>query len=128
VNIEDEKIIAEVSKKVQEHYERRIKKDSRNVIKVGSKVFLVGDVKLEKGTNKIIPEIPKLKNKLEKNRKTKILAKVIDINNIDVNEVKIKIFNNPPTGMKIDTQYSTQLSNLALAKNERWEALLKKNY
>ena len=33
------------------------------------KIFLIGDLKVEAGTDKIVPDIPKLKNKLEKQQR-----------------------------------------------------------
>ena len=82
------------------NYENKMKTKTRSNIKPGTKIFLVGDLKLEGKTNKIIPDIPKLKNKLQKTqRRSKILAKIISVENIERSDFLIKICKRPINGM-----------------------------
>jgi len=127
IMIEDEKIIEEVLKKVTDHYERRIKVQNKNIVKVGTKAFLSDDVTFDSKTNKIIPNKPKIKKKIVKNKKLKILVKVTDIKNIERNEVKIIILKRPPVGMELKVEYVTQLGNLSIAKNTRWDSIFNEN-
>ena len=61
IMIDDENIIQEVLKKVTDHYERRIKVQNKNTVKLGTKAFLSDDVIFDSKTNKIIPNKPKIK-------------------------------------------------------------------
>ena len=117
---EDENIIEQVNNKVRAYYESRIHKKTCSNIKVRMRIFLVGDLKLEMETNKIVPEKPQMKNKSQKKEKQlKILTKIISIDKVQNNEVTIKIYNRPRNGMTLNGEYRVLVDYIAIAKKNR---------
>ena len=126
VHIEDQTIIDTVNNKVRAYYEAKVRIKTSYTIKPGMKVFLIGDLKLDKDTKKIVPQVPQMKNKSQKRQKElKILAKIINVDKIKNNEVMIKICKRPRNGMMLNGEYSSLVDYIAIAKKNRWDSLMK---
>jgi len=93
IMIEDKNVMEEMNKKIQDN-ENRIKVKTIEKIKPGTKVFLVGELKLDKEANKIIKgTTTTIKSKIKKSKKyNKVLAKITDVSKIKVNQVTVKVF------------------------------------
>ena len=125
----DELKIAEVNKKIKIYYEKKNSRISQRSLKVGMKVYIIGDVMVSKKNN-LIPTkqaVKKniIKKKGEKKNHIKIAASIKDISQIQANKVQVVIHGGKLLEeMKLEETYNIETNYLAIAKEKQWMRLV----
>ena len=129
VLMEDENQIEQVNSKIKAYYEKKNLRISQRSLKVGMKVYIVGDIMIGQGNKLVLSKEAVKKNSFKKKRKEKIIkiaAEITDITNIKVNKIEVKIRGGRLLeNMQKDKLYVTEPSFLAIAKENQWNRLLK---
>ena len=128
--INDEVKIEEVNKKIKSYYEKKNSRINKKTLKVGMKVYIIGDVMVSKN-NIVLTKSSSKKNVIRKKgekKYIKIAAIIKDTNQIQANKVEVIIHGGKLLeGMKMNETYQIETNLLAIAKEKQWIKLVNLN-
>ena len=126
IHFENEKEIDEIIENIKEYYGKKTKSKVKGLeLKVGTKMFIIKQVKKVKNKNKLISQEQKNLKKRTNKSKIRIPVEVVDISDLETLHVKVKICGRPYEEMKKNEIYNVAISNLEIVKSERlWNLLI----
>lgn len=132
ITLTDAKQIQKVQENIKNYYQTRQnnKKTTEFTLKVGTKVFIIKQVRKVQGKNKLIAanNPNKIKSKKDKN-KIRVPAQVTNISQLDYCLVDIQIYGRIDTELDLTRSYSISVDNLEIPKSMKsWELLAKRDF
>ena len=138
-NNEHLKIINQVKEKIYSYYtpkapkeadtcKRKVKSKNKRLpnLKIGMKVFMIGEIKKDEKNMAIVENTLIKKTKIETNlNKKKIPVIITDVSNLMNNLIKVKVVGKPQNdSICVDEIYTIHLKNIEITNADSWKANL----
>ena len=122
-NDEHKAINKEVKETINDFYENRNTKVKNDQVKIGLKVYIDGTLRKDKQRMKLIDELARLKNKLEKKLKPRMTGIITDISDLKTNYIKVKVCGRAHDKIKLGEEYTIHLKYLTLPPEISWNVI-----
>ena len=126
ITLTNQQEIQQIQDRIKNYYSNKqtnaIPKDCS--FKIGTKVFIIREVKKVKSKLKLIPKSGNAFKKQNKNKKVRIPAEIIDTSKLTTNIVDVKIYGKFLNDLNLDQNYSINIDYIEIPKSLRsWNIL-----